>query len=160
MLVVSLTACALPAEPPPLKTTAEDPTVRAVAWAEVTTRAVQQPGYAGFERTPERLFIGYNSDPERKLAEITKRPDVGAFLAPRTLAEMKSALARAGDMLSKLNVPYVGLDIDYRAGAIFASDVGNAIKENSFYCDQLVALPSRVEGTNIPFVDRRQCDKR
>jgi hypothetical protein len=164
-VAVTLACAVLLASCAPVSTSAiavsqTDTEARALAWAGITARAARQVGFAGTERTSDFLYIGYTNSPERRLAELTNRPDVRAFLAPRTLAELDAALTTATQMLVARAVPYVGLAKDYRRGAIVVTDVENTQKVGSFYCDQLVPLPQRVEGTTVAMIDDRVCSKR
>lgn len=137
-----------------------DTQTKAIAWAAVTARASRQAGYAGFDRTGDVLYIGYVDAPKRRLAEITSRPDVQAFQAPRTLAELDAALITATQMIAARSIPYVGLAKDHRRGAIVATDVENALKSGPFFCDQLTPIPQLVDGTKIVIIDDRTCSKR
>ena len=122
-----LASCA-PLGGPANTMTATDAQSRALAWADVIARASRQSDFAGADRTSDVLFVGYTKTPESNLTQITSRPDVRAFQALRTLAEMDTALAEANRFITSSAIPYVALAKDYRTGAIVITDVENAQK--------------------------------
>lgn len=130
---------------------------RALAWSEVIRRASRVEGYGGFDRTAEKLYVGFTADPVGKLAQITDRTDVAPFTARYSYAQMQAQLAAAGRAFAALNVPYAALAADYRRGAIVVTDVENAAKRGPYRCHQLMPMQRNLAGVSVPLIDQRAC---
>jgi hypothetical protein len=160
-ILAVLAACVSqgPAPEPATVSTGVDYAARALAWTVVIRRASRVEGYGGFERTAERLYVGFTIDPTAKLARITGRGDVAAFTATHSYAQMQAQLASAGRAFAAANIPYAALAADYRRGAIIVTDVENAAKRGPYRCDQLVPMPRTLAGVSVPLLDERICSE-
>jgi hypothetical protein len=143
----------------PVTASAVDYEARAVAWADVIARASQAPGYGGFERTADRLYVGFTDNAPGKLAHITDRTDVAPFTAPHSYSYMQAQLAAANRAFATSGIPYAALAADYRRGAMVVTDVENAAKRGPFRCKELVPLPRTLAGVSVPIIDERICSE-
>jgi hypothetical protein len=134
--------------------------LRASEWSAIVQLATEQAEFVGVDQTENTLFIGYIRTPEANLALLTNRSDVKAFSAPRSRADISAALVAAREMITALQVPFVGLSSEYRSGSIIVTDVENATKRGPYFCDQLVKIPNSIGTKSVALIDRRSCAAR
>jgi hypothetical protein len=121
--------------------------------------ATQDPAFAGHYLESSVLFLGFTSEPEARVARLTQRPDVRAFQARFSLAELNAAFSSAADAFAKPRYGLLAISVSRRDNAVevttaYPLGVPSPDPER---CSDLPQLPATAPGTSVPLVDRRDC---
>lgn len=132
-----------------------------VAWNNAIAAAKVDPTYAGTYVADNVLWLGFTRDAAAKLAAITTQPDIRAFTARHSAAELDKAFRSTVSLLEASRFGVTSANIDFKRNAVTVGtsyslrDSGGPTPN----CLSLTPLPETAPGSMVELVDIRDCKK-
>ena len=130
-------------------------------WNKAINAAKRDPSFAGTYVAEHVLWIGFTRDAEAKLTATTVQPDIRAYTARHSVANLEKAFRSTVELLDIARFGPTSANIDYRRSAV---TIGTAYSLQDSggptpKCSALAVLPTTAPGTDVELIDGRDCKK-